>query len=797
MTAFNFPIAAFYKNIIFTTQRKAFAMYKLSAAPHNFFPEDRQRMCVGSFEEMLSGFEGRGQILLLWEDAGIDEGRYYNRCINQQNTDDTDIKTELSRHTQAVKGAVFDARVLRRYIIFELPVGFSISSLQEILLYARDQALKAYLAMRPMELPPSIRQEITEAESAFYSRMKRFGLNRTVFSDLDFMIRKCSQRFGVLPPPLPDREQGAMTPAAIASFTDGDAIDEHVNYVALTDGFGKTQYQSFLHFVDLPQRMPTSGINLFSTAEFNFPFDAVIHFEITASHKASKKVESQKRILIGQMGEAYSAGESASIGEQTGIQGSRSLEAKLDQGKSLAKVSICLAVSHSDKKEVSSYASQLQTYFLRRTVRAVRPVSIQLESLMSFLPGSLPCAPSIECDPGFIAAMGPHFDTELGDPHGFYTGWTGQSPVFWKPGRSALELNKTNAIAITGNLGGGKSTLAKLLAYFILLSGGYVLAIDPKDEYWVFRHLFPDQVKTIDLTPRGGAAINPFILSQQENRAKGIAMDYLTLAFNASMVEARRLAISQGLERLFKRPAQERYMDNFRVELEYLAVHGSDDIKQEAQRNLFLLQLLKESDVGQMVFGEDNIRLFDQGQRMGVLNIQEIPRPLPSTPFERFTESERQGVAIIYLLAAIARETAFGLPRHLIKGLLMDECHVMTSISEGERLIDECIRIGRTFNLIPILMSQNMSDLDKPSFINNIGQIFCFRSESSEESKRNLAVLKADEDAVRPETFAALPSGTCVFKDADNRIGWLEVDPQPAYLLKLFDTKPDAKIQKI
>jgi energy-coupling factor transporter ATP-binding protein EcfA2 len=791
---YGFPIAAFYKNIIFNNRGKAFGVYRLEPSVYRFYSNSRKITAVSSFEEMLSGFSGTGQILLLWEDIGMDEGRYFNRC-GGKNLDDA-VLEELANHTLTVRGAITGgARILRRYIMFELPCTLSISELEDILHYARDQVLRMFMAIKPMKIPDSIKQAAVDSESQFYSHMKRFGHSRINFSDLDFMVRKCAH-CGPLPAALPDRDMGLMTPASVAAFTDGNSISESVNYIKISDGAGKNHYRSYIHFVDIPYELPLSGIDLFNTSEFTFSFDASIHFRCIPSHQAQKQTDSQKRLLTAQMDEAINAWEAPGVNEQEGISGSQNLEENLSQGKPLAQVSVCLGITHADKKELHAQASQLQAYFLRDNFRAVKPASKQLESLMSFIPGSKPAAPLIECDPGYIAAMGPHFDSGLGDPTGFMLGWSGQSPVWWMPGRSARELNKTNAIIIVGNLGGGKSVLAKVLAYFVLLTGGYVLVNDPKNEYRVFlKHLqLSHLIQVADLSPRGGAELNPFILSRDESRAKSIAMDYINLALDAGNREARKLCISQCMEKVFRRPRNDRNMDVFRHELRMLeSDNPQQSLKDEARNALYLLQLLEQSDVGRMVFGHNTVGFFENGQRMGVMNISEIPRPKAGIPFERWTEGEKQGVAMSYLMAAITRETAFNLPRDIPKLMIYDEAHVLTSISQGEAVLDESIRMGRTYGLIPVLISQNISDLDRPVFINNVGQIFCFRTESTEEARHNLRVLKAGEEVVKPETFSQLMSGQCLFKDAENRIGWLDVDVQPPYLMELFNTTPDSK----
>ncbi len=789
-----FPIVAFEENIIFNTQGKAFAIYKIEPQPYNFLTVDRQQVAVSILEELLTSFTGKGQIFLLWEELEMNANSYFERNTK---TNHTVLLKEMERHTRSVKSAITDgARVLHRFLLFELPLNMSLTSIQELMQYSRDTILKTMMAVRPA-LPSRLKTRAEVAEQEMYGRLLKYSVQRATFKDIDFIIRKTSQRIGTLAPSLPDRKGGIVHRAMIASFTDGNLIKESLNYVTVTDGKGKKHYQAFIHLVDYPLQLPPYGSNVFNTNNLAFPFDAVIHINVLSPHEAKAKVDTKKRLLAAQVEEALVSGEDFGIGEETGLTSSRTLAAKLESGKSLASLAICLAVSHEDKQQLNSRVAQLQATFTSRNYRAVRPAAKQLESLVSFLPGSEPAAPSVECDPGFIAAMGPTFAFEVGDPTGFFLGWSGQTPAYWQPGRAAKELNKTNAILISGSLGGGKSVLSKNLAYFTLLNGGYVLAIDPKEEYWPFKLIFPDIVNIVDLSPRGGIALNPFLFSETQITAQSIAQNFLSIALHASGKEYRLIAISQALEMLFQKPREERHMEEYIRCLMQIAkeVKLPPAIKEEAELCVYSLQAIKKTDVGQMVFGTDNIHFFGEKERMVVINIKEIPRPSATTDPSRYTESERQGLALIYLISAIAREAAFGLPRNDVKMLLFDEAWVIASTSEGERLLEEIIRIGRSYNLIPVLISQNITDLEKPVFINNAGQVFCFRAMSADETKACLRILGADENSVKTETFAKLGAGVCLFRDSENRIGWLKVDVRPSYLIeKIFNSKPDAQI---
>lgn len=781
-----FPIKAFVDNIIFDQNRGIHAFYRLPSLPYRFFDQQRKQMVVGILEEMLSGFAGHGQILLLWEEMNVDEGEYLNSCLRGAKQNEESIRHARSARAMLSQGA----RRLRRYLVLELKRSQGIANFKQLIEQFREIAMTVGTTAPALSVPSETIAAAREIEEGLAAKLKRYGIFRGDFLDLDFIIRRAVDRAGVLPIPLPERSAGRMTPGTIAAFTNGAKVQEKLDFLEIKDT-KKTHTQSFLHFVDYPRQMPSGGRAVFNPDSLGFPFDVAMHFEVLPPHAAARKVDTKRRLLRAQMEEALAVGEETDYSEESGFLDGKALLAQIEAGKPLASLSVCVAVAGQDEAETRTRGQQIQERFLGLNFRVVAPFGKQLDSLYSFLPGAKSAAPLVECDPGYIASLGPHFATELGDPRGFLQGWSGQTPVFWSPGRPARELNKTNAVLVSGSLGGGKSVLAKQKAYFTVLAGGYVLAIDPKGEYFVFKRLFPGITRVYDLSPRGGEQINPFTLSPDPARAKSIAMDYLTLALNAQNNEPRRIAISQALEKVFNGPDSGLNLGGFSVALSQVAKESPHEMtRQEALQGTYLLTALSQTDIGRVVAGNGRMEIFSGAARMVVLSIKELPLPRPGSAPERWTESERQGQAIMFLLAAAAREMAFALPREAVKMQAIDEAWAVTSTSEGERLIMEMIRIGRSFNLIPTLITQNVMDMNSPSIVNNVSEVYCFRALDAEESGAALKVLGAATDAVPLETFAGLRPGQCLYRDAEGRIGWLYVDLHPRYLGEVFDTKP-------
>lgn len=792
----NFPLVAFKNNIVFNCKNEVYAIYRLHGRPYNHLPVTERKMVIRQFEQLLWGLEGRGQILLLSEEMRLSEEDYL------AGAGVSELSREAYRHAGAVRRALAaGARNRRRYLVLQLklkPEDDWGRMIRDCLYEFRDVILSAFFRTDRWVLTKQRVENALEAEDELFKRIRHAVAGRADFSDLDFIIRRNTRRVGVLPPPLPSRDGGRFTPAIIAAFSDGCMIQEHPSHITITAGMDETHHQAFITFPDMPKELPEVGAEWLASLDASeFAVDAAVHFEIIKPYKALKKAADMRKYLRGQIREAAAGGEEASTDEEYAYVEGRYLEGKLAAGQPLAAISVVLAVGARDLKDVRAASRRLAERYSSSGYRAVRPVGDQIKCLYSFIPGSDPAAAMINCDPGFIAAAGPTISLDMGDGKGFFIGWSGAAPIFWKPGFAANQLNRSNAVFITGTLGGGKSLLVKLLLYLAYLVGAYLFIIDPKNEYHVLNRLFP--VRKVDLCPGGNAQMNPFALSKDPGRAKSIALDYLSIVLNLREDnDARRVAVAQAVEAVGSMPPEKRNMQSCLDELRRLASEGPHEaVRQEAGQCALLLESLKNSDLGHLAFGTGGAGDI---ARATVVNVQGLPLPRTAANLNagRITESERQGLALLFLAATMAREVAFSLPRDVIKVEAFDESWMLLNISEGRRVIDELVRMAaRTYGAVPILITQNATDVaDLHSLRNNIGYVFCFRAQDKGEISANIELLGADPEEGSEGNkgvgllFPSLTSGWCIMRDAYGRIGQVYIDPRPESLLQLFDTSP-------
>lgn len=794
-----FPIIAFKNNIIFNQNGEAYAIYKLSARPFRYLPKLRQESVLKQFEQMMWGYEGKGQLIFLCEEMRITEEEYLAATGA--------VYSQASiQHAKEVRQALTaGARSRRRYIALQLKTideSDITTYIKEFLYELRDTVMRNFFGSDRWGITERKIKEALEAEDELYRRIHDMVDGRADFSDLDFIIRRNIKRVGVLPPPIPSRDGGIFTPAILSAFSDGSVLHEHLTHITVTNGAGESHYQAYITFADMPRQMTLTGNEWLAYLDLlEMPVDAVVHFEIIRPYKAKKMAANKRMYLREQISDALAGGEEASTDEEYAYVEGRYLEGKLAAGQPLARISTVLCTAATNEKEMRANARKLADTY--SSFRAIRPAGDQLKCFYSFIPGSSPAAPVIACDPGFLAAAGANISLSLGDEKGFFIAWAGSQPVFWMPGFAARELNRSNAIFASGALGGGKSLLVKLLLDLAYMVGAYIFIIDPKNEYDVLNTLFP--IKKYDLAPGGDLELNPFTLSKDPRRSIDIALDFLSIVLDVKD-DVRRVVVSEAVNNVGQLPPEQRHMDACIKAFRQLADNNvHEQIRAEAFKCVLLLENVKKSSLGSMAFGREQTGV--DIDRVTIINMRGLPLPSSAETLNKgqITESERLGLAMLFLAATIARETVLTLPKEIVKMQIFDEAWMLLGISEGWRMMDELIRMyARASNAIPVIITQNTSDIANLQGIsNNISYIFNFMAQNRNEIRANLELLGIDpvEDEQKSREgkgsisgmFPELTPGYCIMRDAYKRIGRVYIDPRPRYLLKLFDTSPQRR----
>ena len=818
-----FPVLYWEGNLLFDALLKPWAVYRIPLKPYAYQSAEKKRGTVSVMQQFLHGYHGSGQLLSVTR--MMDAGAWRAKHLGQG--------AEHERYVQAVLQRFAERRPWQRslYLLLQLSAvqkqfpEVDLSGLRNM--YDTLRTLAGVLGRSVQEqfwyrqrgeLELERFRMAESAESLQFNQVQHhLSGERSSAREIEWLLRRGFFR-GLDQEPELSLDPEAMRevrvkgdkvllrpkkslPILIAN--DLAAEEKMKTWIVHHDDReenSRKSYQSFFSVVDVPEEITTIGDEwLYALEDLPFPAEVSLHFQVQTPHEAAGGLQRNRKILKDQRREYKEASEETPITLEWAGKRGRVLENKLQKGMPILWSSVWLNVSASSRKELEERAAQLLQLYATKQIRVVRSPADQAKAFQLFLPGSpMDKENRVPMDPKFLSAGMLHGSREIGDPDGDYIGRTlHRIPVLLDLKRPmSKELNRSGAIVIVGTLGSGKSVLKKTLFYHGYNQGGIVFSIDPKNEDSCFA-LIPDvreNMVVLNFSAESDTKFNPFRMSKSEERAHGIVLDFLSLLLEGTRNDERADAIMEAVERTFEQ--EKRDLFTFTQELGRVAQESPvEAIRIEARRCMNRLQSYSRSPFGKFIFardGEENASL--SGARFIVITLAGLP--LPKKRSERLqqalTPNERFGLGIMYLVAALGREYMFYSAHDQLKIFGIDEAWMLKQFPEGALLIDEIIRMGRSFQVVPLLATQNPGDVSDEETRNNLGSIFCFRTEDPRAIADNLTLLGLDpDDEDMLQAFRELKAGDCYMKDITGRIGRVHIEPTPDDLLQIFNTTPE------
>ncbi|MEV0421784.1 ATP-binding protein [Streptosporangium canum] len=376
-------------------------------------------------------------------------------------------------------------------------------------------------------------------------------------------------------------------------------------------------------------------------------------------------------------------------------------------------------------------------------------------------------------DEGNAGWMGPYVGETLG---------RARSIVHFDP-LVAATRNRPTAIAITGEPGGGKTTLALLMIYQMALRGVTVAVIDPKGDADSLVQLLQRRGRKARVIPLGSAApglLDPFSFGDDIAAKKTMASETLRLLL-PRMSEERESAMIQAVAAVSngEDPSLGKVVDFL------------EQTEDAASKNLgAVLRSMSEMHLARLCFDPSGGDQIDTAGWTTVFTLGGLTLPDASTGRDDYSYEQRLSVALLYLVAQFARGLMNGLDRRTPKAIFLDEAWAITSTPEGAKLVPEVSRMGRSRNTALVLVSQNAGDLLNEQVTNCLSSVFAFRSTERVEVEHVMALLGVEPSEEHKAILRSLGNGECVFRDLDGRAGRIGVDLISDELVRWLDTNP-------
>jgi hypothetical protein len=343
--------------------------------------------------------------------------------------------------------------------------------------------------------------------------------------------------------------------------------------------------------------------------------------------------------------------------------------------------------------------------------------------------------------------------------------------------------NRPTAVAVTGEPGGGKTTLALLLIYQLALRGVTTAVIDPKGETESLVRLLTMRGRQARVLPLGSAApglLDPFSFGDDLAAKRTMATETLRLLL-PRMSEERESAMIQAVGAVAgkEKPSLGKVVEH---------LENSPDA---ASKNLgAVLRSMSEMRLARLCFHPSGGERIDAAGWTTVFTLAGLSLPDAAVQRDDFSYEQRLSVALLYLVSQFARRMLNGMDRRIPKAIFLDEAWAITSTPEGAKLVPEVSRMGRSRNTALFLVSQNAGDLLNEQVTNCISSVFAFRSTERVEVANVLSLLGVDHNDEHAAALRGLGNGECIFRDLDGRAGRIGVDLISEDLLRWLDTNP-------
>ncbi|MEU5069154.1 ATP-binding protein [Streptomyces virginiae] len=568
-----------------------------------------------------------------------------------------------------------------------------------------------------------------------------------------------------------------------------------------------TGYQAHLVLAELPPAVAVRSADVLAQLEgLPFPVDVAVDLRVVPAKKAREQVQRKKRELLDQA-EQYGA-------QPTGMPHSLPEAAGdlAEQDARIARTSVevevqsvtVLSVWAPDAATCDARARELSAALSGGDYRVERPYGMQEELFALGLPGAVRAPKLGQFTQHQLsedwAASGALTLSRVGDPAGMLIGHDLDSgtirPVLLNPA-DAPQVNASASSAVIGDLGSGKSVLEKLVTSAVVDRGGRAIVIDrtPIREWASFaRAAVGERCQIIDAA-QARISIDPLRVFGGPVGAH-YALSYLTLQLGVGAMTAAGAVLHHAVEEVSGGP--EPSMGKVLDVLTSLAATGSSSRADAAATMADLLRIVAGNPLAAMVFdpGLPAVSLDgDLGADMVVVTTTGLTLP----PREAFADVEvlRQqplealiGRAVLYLIAAIARQAAFTDPGRFCL-VELDECYWLTSSAEGAALVHEILHDGRKHGAGVFLGAHDESELGKDAGL--IAYRFLARTADSARAARGLRFLgldETDEDLIRLVTTGLSPvgqagrEGEMLLRDPRMQVGRIKVVVPPVARLK-------------
>jgi len=570
-------------------------------------------------------------------------------------------------------------------------------------------------------------------------------------------------------------------------------------------------YVTYVVIDEFPDNMAESDI--FYECQ-SLPFDVSVNYKIHAESKGKSKL----KVNLKSKELKQSAVEQSNTGDvvDDSVLDSHYLLRNLSQDIKKNDVNVMnwlatITVTGSTRKEALFKAKQVVRYFKQLNIICRIPTADQLDLFYKML-----CGQKLEIsDKNWLQSTTQDgvseslfgVNSDIGNKVGFFIGWvdrfglhkdlesaktSSRDPVFYHPMLANQNVRgskyRSPHVLITGDIGSGKSYLAKLLFIYVSMMNIKTLYIDPKKEIrkWIDKvindglirrdfplfveHLEKYKFVTLDFEDKNNwGALDPvsFLNSSQ---AKELIQDIFSEVYDFKGKDEINTAFLKATSEVLERKDRGEQVGSQHI----IDIMMESDVSSIKNAGEFLNEVVQDSILKLCVHDGTN-KALSLKDRINIIEVENIDLPDSDASVDTYTNSQKKSNSIMLALGKYCE--LFGkMDKEEQTIEFIDEAWVIVSSKQGQKVEKQMKRVGRSYNNALFFISQSTKDAlrEDDGETGNFGVSFAFDEEN--ERKDILKWMKMEVSDANIEMLDNMLQGQCLMKDMFGRTSKITVD---------------------
>lgn len=780
-----FPIAFRHKNLIFNKNRQVWAVYRLSPRTlklnNSSDYEDYMQNIVG----LLNNRNVQYHIMVLPKSFNFQK---YTDVANEKivKGEFSDIGKQYFNRAGDILSDELELYEYDVYILVHLNKNANVITNDPVDLF------KKFFKRLQEDISKVMTQEINvdddlesyeQQEKHFFQQSSyREYLHRISEDEVDniiyYMFHRTSDNFE-----LPDTDY---------NLTEG-VVQNHKGYLTIDHGEYR-EYVAFVPMIEMPGTIDNFSFIYDIYRKIDFPLEMQIRYDFKQQEQEERNVRKLKKRFENFNNEktTMQTSDDDQIIEQAPERLENLLEDVKGNHRSVMYATFVAVISDSDKEQLERKISSLKTMLEKVDFKFVRPLVDQLTLFTQSFPASLYQYKYFEqpIDENYLAQAGLGLKEEVGNKYGMPLGKIvtnrqlksveearniTNNIVFFNPllAKKAIRnaSHTTGNILITGPPGSGKSMLVKDFFTWSTFFGTKVLYIDPKNEFQryyqsaleehgdieEFQELY-NRINFVHLSedPQFHGALDPLVFLEGD-----AALQTAISIFNTLAGRDRNRNENVSIHESVVQEMEEEENPTLSGALERL----------EAEQSILAKDIKRYNyGMGRMLFGYENSKGLDFNKQVNVLGMQGLDIP------ESDELTDEQTISVCLLMSISKYVNIFSRDPNEEAMIIFDESWLLNKAKEGEKLIEEMLRTGRSLRTDVVLVTQSYEDVNSDKIKDQLGVRFAFRPVNEKGIDPLIEFFDLELNEANRKVVKNLRQGMCLYQDLFGRTQAIAID---------------------